>query len=295
MPITANAATGEFLSDVKFDLYRNDKLSDSEISGKDGIVVLRTPENNPNNVNNNTSLIIAQTGDEIVINDPYLYFYGRDNELVSYVYTNQPVYRPGQEVFFKSIFRRRAGNDLQNAAGEKFTISIKSPKNKEVYSADLTTNEFGTLSGSFILDEEADLGNYSININREYYQYSGSFSVEEYKKPEYLVKVNTVKSNYSRGDMIEGSVSADYYFGSPVNEGDVHLFIYRKNYWRPWWYWSPYSWFYRGYGMEKMSYYGEQQMIHEETGKLDKDGKYSFSYKSNEMLIMIMYTASGLK
>ena len=41
-------------------------------------------------------------------------------------------------------------------------VTIKSPKNNEVFSKELKTNEFGTISASFILDEEADLGDYSI-------------------------------------------------------------------------------------------------------------------------------------
>ncbi len=64
----------------------------------------------------------------------------------------------------------------------------------------LKTNEFGTISSSFILDENADLGDYSIQISQEGRNYYGSFSVEEYKKPEYLVKVKTDKEQYAAGD-----------------------------------------------------------------------------------------------
>ncbi|MCK7525969.1 MAG: hypothetical protein MZV64_54345 [Ignavibacteriales bacterium] len=74
------------------------------------------------------------------------------------------------------------------------------------------------LSANFLLDGEADLGYYSIIFTKDGMSYHGSFTVEEYKKPEYKVNVTTDRNQYANGDKIAATVSADYYFGSPVKE-----------------------------------------------------------------------------
>jgi uncharacterized protein YfaS (alpha-2-macroglobulin family) len=275
----ANSQTSEFVLKSRISVYNDGKLVTSKVADNDGLVLFEIDKLGSRNTN--SPLLIAQAGEETIISAPYIYFRNGDTKYyTAYIYTNQPVYRPGQHVFFKAIVREKGGNEIKNVPYEKFSVTIKSPKNKEVYSSDLTTNEFGTLNSGFTLDEEADLGNYSITLSNGRNYYYGSFSVEEYKKPEYKVEVKTDSKNYASKDIIEGTVSADYYFGSPVTNGEVTLNIYKKQYWRPWWYWSDYKWFYSCY--IKPVYYGERQLVSQETGKLNDEGKYEFSYKITE-------------
>jgi uncharacterized protein YfaS (alpha-2-macroglobulin family) len=120
-------------------------------------------------IKNSNIQLYGYSGGEIILSDPYFYFNQSQSEyLTAYVYTQQPVYRPGQEVNFKAIFRNKKGNEILNAPDLKFSVSVKSPKNKEVYAGEATTNEFGSLSGSFLLDGEADL-----DITRSYLQKMG--------------------------------------------------------------------------------------------------------------------------
>jgi alpha-2-macroglobulin len=161
----------------------------------------------------------------------------------------------------------------------EFDVSIKSPRNREVFSGKIWTNRYGTLSGQMTLEKEADLGTYQIILTKDGMSYYGSFDVEEYKKPEYLVTVTPEKNQYSFGDVIKGKVNADYYFGSPVKNATVTLSIYKKNFWRPWWWWSEYSWYYRGF--YKDMYWGQTQpqLIQQLTGTLNDNGEYEFEYK----------------
>ncbi|HSD64895.1 MAG TPA: MG2 domain-containing protein, partial [Ignavibacteriaceae bacterium] len=269
----ADARTGEFVLKSRISLYKEGNLIVSNTADADGLVMIDVKANGDFTY----PTLVAQAGEETILSDPYFYFQnGNGKYYTAYVYTNQPVYRPGQHVYFKAILREKGGNEIKNVPYEKFSVSVKSPKNKEVFSSDLTTNEFGTLASDFILDDEADLGNYSITLSNGQTSYYGSFSVEEYKKPEYKVEVNTGSKNYASKDIIKGTVSADYYFGSPVTNGNVTLNIYKKQYWRPWWYWSDYKWFYSSYIRPISS--GEMQLVSQETGKLDDNGEYEFSY-----------------
>lgn len=273
----ADAKSGDFVKNARFDFYQNGKSLGSKISDKDGLLYVNLSD--LKGIQNSNLQIFGFTGDEIIINDPYLYFNRTPSEyLTAYIYTQQPVYRPGQVVNFKAIFRNKKGNEIFNSPDLKFDVSIKSPKNKEVYSGQLTTNEFGSLSGSFILDEEADLGYYSIIFTKDGIGYYGSFTVEEYKKPEYKVNVVTDRNQYANGDSIKAAISADYYFGSPVKNAKVQVSVYRQNYWRPWWYWSDWSWFYKGFYKSSI-YRGQQDLIYQDEGELDDSGKFHFNYK----------------
>ncbi|HEX7356319.1 MAG TPA: alpha-2-macroglobulin family protein, partial [Ignavibacteriaceae bacterium] len=273
----ADAKTGDFVRKARFEFHQSGKLIKSKITDRDGLVFADLSDFKK--TQNSNIQLFGFAGDEIILSDPYLYFNNSPNEyLTAYVYTQQPVYRPGQEVNFKGIFRSKKGNEIFNSPNLKFDVSIKSPKNKEVYSGQAETNEFGSLSGSFFLDSEADLGYYSIIFSKDGISYYGSFTVEEYKKPEYKVNVGTDKNQYANGDKIAVTVSADYYFGSPVKNAQVQVNIYRQNYWRPWWYWSEWAWFYKGFRNERY-YGGQQELIHQESGVLNEDGKLEFNYK----------------
>ncbi|MDY0081812.1 MAG: alpha-2-macroglobulin family protein [Ignavibacteriaceae bacterium] len=272
----ADAKTGKFNKSAKFDFLQNGKIIGSGETDKDGIMYANLSDfKSEDNIN---VQLFGYAGDEVLLSDPSLYFNrGQTEYLTAYIYTQQPVYRPAQEVNFKAIFRNKVGNEFRNIPGLKFSVTVKSSKDKEVYNGESATNEFGTLSGSFFLDEDADLGYYSIILKKDGQSYYGSFSVEEYKKPEYKVNVTTDNKQYSIGDKLTATVTADYYFGSPVKNADVQVSIYRQYFWRPWWYWSEWSWFYGGVKSDR--YIGSQkELIYQESGILNEDGKFQFPY-----------------
>mgnify|MGYP001362368019 CR=1 FL=1 len=283
----ADIQSSKFQPNVKFDVYNDSsKLAASSIAGSDGLSVMKLDSSSFRE--NTNYLVFANTGNEILVNDPGFYFDNNRQSYAVYTYTNQPVYRPGQEVFFKAILRQRESNKLINMPGMTFNISVKSNRNKEVYSGSLTTNEFGTLSGSFKLDEDADIGNYGIVLEREGAQFYCPFSVEEYKKPEFYVTVKTGKEHYAGKDVIKGTVNADYYFGSPVLNGKVTLRVFKSTFWRPWWYWSEYSWFYRSLEggvsharRSKILPYNGSDEVYNIEGELDSTGKFSFEFPTD--------------
>ncbi len=290
LTFVANSSTGDIVKNVKYALYDKNTMLQKENSDKDGLAVFNISDTLSNA--NRPFLIIARTSDETVLSDPYFYFRTDNNYYTAYIYTNQPVYRPGQQVYFKAVIRQKFGEEYRNIPNEKFSVSIKSPKNKEVYSGSLKTNEFGSLTGNLKLDNEADLGSYSIVLTKDDMTYYGSFDVQEYKKPEYLVKVETAKKQYASGDTVKVSVSADYYFGSPVMSAKVDVKIYRQNYWRPWWYWSDYAWFYQSFAPSRFRNYGKKDLISEQTGVLGNDGKFNYEItapsKQNDDYIYII-------
>jgi uncharacterized protein YfaS (alpha-2-macroglobulin family) len=55
-----------------------------------------------------------------------------------------------------------------------------------------------------------------------------TFRVEEYKKPEFEVKVEAPKEPVKLGDQIEATIQAKYYFGAPVTKGKAKIKVLRR-------------------------------------------------------------------
>ncbi|MDR3625352.1 MAG: alpha-2-macroglobulin family protein [Ignavibacteriaceae bacterium] len=276
LAVVTDNKSGKILTGVKFKIFDTDGQPGEAVADKNG-VLLFTEDGTTKSISSNT-IIIANTGSENILSSPYFYSGYEQNNYIGYTYTNQPVYRPGQHVYFKSVLRDRKNGALINLPEEEFSITIKSPKDIDIYSKTLKTTEYGTLSGDLILDNDADPGSYSINITGNGQNYYSSFSVEEYKKPEYFVKVETGKNSFAYNDTIKASISAGYYFGSPVTSGYVDIKIFKQNIWHPWWYGSDYSWFYKSFAGRN---YNPSELITQMSGELDKDGKFNLVYPVN--------------
>src|SRR5205085_299086 len=115
-----------------------------------------------------------------------------------------------------------------------------------VWQGNYYDDEYGGFEGEMELPTDAVLGVYQLTIPT---LGGGSFRVEEYKKPEFEVKVEAPTEPVMLGEKITASVEAKYYFGSPVTEAKVKYKIYRTGYDQRWYPIATWDWFYgRGYG-----------------------------------------------
>ncbi len=100
---------------------------------------------------------------------------------------------------------------------------------------------------------------------------SGNFEVEEYKKPEYEVRVTPAKPRVLEGETVQAVIDARYYFGEPVNGAKVKYSVYRSRYWFPLWYEPDEEDLSEGGPGQYEDAAGEQ--ISQAQGQLDSDGK----------------------
>lgn len=164
-----------------------------------------------------------------------------------YVITDRPVYRPKQNVEFKIWIRnsRYDKDDVSQFANQQFRVEIKNPKGEDVLKKNFTTDAFGGLVGTLELPVDATLGQYSINIPwNGTVSGSGSFRVEEYKKPEFEVTVEAPEEPVALGEVIAAKVVAKYYFGAPVINATVKYKVTRTNYNNTWYPPGRWDWLY---------------------------------------------------
>ena len=187
-----------------------------------------------------TYLITANDHDNFAISDLDSFYFSdynseSDPDLTGYIYTDRPVYRPAQKVYFKGIMRRWGANGYEMVEGNKVKVTIEDNNGAKIFERELQLSPHGTFSGEVDIPEEAALGNYSISATVGDSTASAYFNVEEYKKPEYKVKVTGPKQFATVGERVKFSVDAKYFFGAPVAGATVQYYIYRSRYYRWWW------------------------------------------------------------
>ncbi|HEY3319939.1 MAG TPA: MG2 domain-containing protein [Planctomycetota bacterium] len=161
------------------------------------------------------------------------------------IITDRPVYRPNQPVKFK-CWVAQAKYDQEGKsgfAGAKFSLEIHNPKGDKIFDKQFTADEFGGFDGEITLDKEATLGAYNIQIPG--YWPGGSFRLEEYKKPEFEVKVDAPVEPVMLGEKITATVNAKYYFGAPVVDAKVKYKVMRSSYTANWYPTGQWDWFYQ--------------------------------------------------
>ena len=180
--------------------------------------------------------------------------------MTAYTITDRPVYRPAQSVRYKVWLRQFNQGLIENRPDRKLAITVYDPRGNKVQETTLQTDQFGGTDSQFTLGEEASLGVYRIDIrdatnpNQHIYAGGQTFSVEEYKKPEYEVTVEPGKSHAKLGEKVEANIKATYYFGGPVSQGTVKYKVFRQEYTHNYFTPGRWDWLYgQGYGY---SYYG---------------------------------------
>lgn len=175
------------------------------------------------------------------------YYDAEYNQTKVFTITDRPVYRPDQTVKFKFwIGQAKYDQGNQSAfAGKEFTVRIHAPQGEQVYEQRLTADQFGGIEGEHALPKGAQLGMYALQVVDHG---GGSFRVEEYKKPEYEVKIEAPAEPVKLGEKITAKIEAKYFFGAPVTKGKVKYKILRSSHSSNWYPVARWDWFYgRGY------------------------------------------------
>ncbi|MBK9284778.1 MAG: hypothetical protein IPM51_10760 [Sphingobacteriaceae bacterium] len=151
----------------------------------------------------------------------------------SFIFTDRAIYRPGQTVYFKSIvLEGKTKEDYKIKANYPVTVTFYDVNHQKVSSLDLTTNEYGTVNGSFTAPQGVLNGQMSVHDGYG----SVYFSVEDYKRPKFETKINPVVGSYRINDSIVVGGIAKAYAGNVIDGAKVNYRVIRKvNY--PYWYW----------------------------------------------------------
>jgi uncharacterized protein YfaS (alpha-2-macroglobulin family) len=209
---------------------------------------------------------------------------------VGHMYTDRPIYRPGETVYFKGIVR--ADDDARYAlppVGTAMQLVIHDATGKELYNQPADLNDMGTLEAKLALSGDAATGVYYGELHEGsspsppgYTQFIANvqFRVAEFRKPEFEVNVTSTKESYINGDTVSGTVSAALFFGAALANADVKWqvtsqpYVFRDDSYARW----SFGDYDETHSYSDGPYYEQQQRVRSQgAGKTDAQGKFSFS------------------
>ncbi|MFN8381808.1 MAG: Ig-like domain-containing protein [Anaerolineales bacterium] len=170
-------------------------------------------------------------GSDVSAGDFGLYenYYSGMTNLFGYLYTDRPIYRPDQEVFFKGILREN--DDLHYSLPKQKQVYVVAEQwGEKIFTEYVPVNELGSFSGAIKLAPEVSLGMYNIYVYKtdspeEAPISAVSFNIAEYKKPEFQVSVTADKTNILSGDSVKFGMDAEYYSGGVLRNAPINWFI----------------------------------------------------------------------
>ncbi|MCF8295945.1 MAG: alpha-2-macroglobulin [Saprospiraceae bacterium] len=152
----------------------------------------------------------------------------------THFFTDRAIYRPGQTVHFKGIVLQSSGEKTEIKTNFKTTVYFRDYNNQEIGKQVLTTNEYGTFSGTFTTPSSGLTGYMTIRNENG----AVSISVEEYKRPKFEVTYEPIKGSYKLGEKLIVKGKAKAYAGNNIDGAKVKYRVVRTArfpYWGYWW------------------------------------------------------------
>lgn len=110
---------------------------------------------------------------------------------------------------------------------EEPVLYITDPFNRKADSIKIIPDEYGAISGSYIIPKNAATGEWEIDadfIDKENYN-EGSFTVEEYKRPTFELTVDKPSKTYTRGEPFSFTIRARSFAGASLNNVRIQYSI----------------------------------------------------------------------
>jgi len=188
-----------------------------------------------NNNYNNSFVEFNYNNDKLKSSDFYMYKvskYTNTKQNRTIFFTDRMIYRPGQTLYFKGILLETDGETSAIRPLTETNVILYDVNYQKVAEIKLTSNEYGTFSGTFILPTG------SLNGQMHLTDSWGSlyFSVEEYKRPKFEVKFEPVKGTYKLGEKVTLKGSATAYAGANIDNAQVKYRVVRTARFPYWWY-----------------------------------------------------------
>jgi uncharacterized protein YfaS (alpha-2-macroglobulin family) len=150
------------------------------------------------------------------------------------LFTDRSIYRPTQTIYFKGIFIESFKGENKVLKEQKVNVIFRDANYQEISRQELTTNNFGSFTGTFIAPATGLLG--SMTLETSYG--SKNIQVEEYKRPKFEVLFDTVKTAYNLNDTVKISGTAISYAGAVLDNATVKYTVTRVPHFPIWCWWN---------------------------------------------------------
>ncbi|HFQ93774.1 MAG TPA: hypothetical protein ENK32_07175, partial [Anaerolineae bacterium] len=155
-------------------------------------------------------------------------------DLFAYIYTDRPIYRPGDTIYYKGIVRETDYG--------RYTIPAPRPLELKLFYHNFAGGQSvdviipvemdadGTFSGEYTLPDDAPTGGYDLFIQDEGVDGRVGVTVAEYRRPEFQVTLTPEKEEALRGEAVNVLLEATYFFGGSAANLPVDWTIMEEPY-----------------------------------------------------------------
>ena len=222
--------SGEPLEGVAVTLYdANGRVLATATTNADGLVRLSAEELKQQIEN----VVVAVAESEDVYGVWSAWGSGRAENLAGYLYTDRPIYRPGETLYYRGALRHKDDMTYTLPRGETVDVRITTGYGATLlFEGTLPLSPFGTFNGEIDLPENAELGEGWIEVRyQDDYLAQIGFTLAEFRVPEYRVEVTTDVDTLIQGDPLTATIAASYYFGGPVSDATLRWTIWGDPAW----------------------------------------------------------------
>jgi uncharacterized protein YfaS (alpha-2-macroglobulin family) len=259
-------ATGAPQADVAVTVMLDGKTVASGKTGKDGL-----GRYSPGLVER--LVVYGQRGSSFTLLDPR-FFASNLPEPRVYLFTERPVYRPGQELSWKGFARLPKADAYAPMSGREVKVEVRDPEGTVWDTTQATTGERGSFDGSYTLPDEPKLGTWQIVATIDGQQHAGQFKVMAFVKPEVRLTVRPDSKAVVQGERLTGDVVGQYFFGAPYPGAEVKLTLTRTRFYVPWWVDADYRWYYSDAEYRNTA----REALEESKCTLDAKGECPFAF-----------------
>lgn len=164
-------------------------------------------------------------------------FQPNSKSLHYFLFTDRPIYKPGDTVNFKAIVRDDDDARYTFPSGSVYVeVSQGYDQKTYIFKGNVPVDVNGFVGTSFTIPKTATTGDWMISLDPktvtsqwgEYYDTGNSiyFKVDNYRKPEYFLEAQSSQIDVVRGDNVSVNLSGAYYSGQPLSNVTVNYNIY---------------------------------------------------------------------
>jgi hypothetical protein len=187
----------------------------------------------------------------------------------TFLFTDRAIYRPGQTVYFKGILAQSQGAKTSLLTGQPVSVRLVNVNGQTAQTLTFTTSDYGSFNGSLVLPTGLLNGQMTLQTDDG----SLGFQVEDYKRPTFVVTLDSVPGRPQLGQPLALTGRARAYAGQATDGATVQYRVTRRELWP----------LFSGYGRYGRSIYppgggrGSQEIAHGTT-TTDAEGRFTLSF-----------------
>ena len=143
-----------------------------------------------------------------------------------YIYTDRPAYRPGDPVSIRGILRDVREGTYIVPDGVRYRLSVIDAQGRPIREEAVQLSEFGGFDTQMQLHTDTPVGEYRIQVSPygakgTEHTFMGRFQVQRFQLEKVQLTLDFPRDVYFRGEQVEATFSAQYYYGQPVKHARI--------------------------------------------------------------------------